>query len=906
MGYFSKSTRNCLSALSRAIISKDFNFSFITVHYIVIIVVFLVGSICIYSTGNIDYIDALFLSCGASTQAGLNTVDLNSLKTWQQFVLYMIPIITNPIVMNTSVVFLRLWWFEKKFQHVVRESRRNRRSIMKTFSRAKTNDQNFNNQERGIKGQKIVVIHGAPANENTNTNTSLGTYADLDENVNAKAKTKADADADNDVDSKENLKLELDQVTPLVVQNKDEKLSEIQKQMRSWNNFGGGKKAETLPEGQVSDTTQRQIKFADHVHVEGDINKAGRLSVHRIQEEHIAFLQRQRDEGDGEILRIPGPRDAEAGVAPHNIYYDVDPIDKKTKSRSNINEETKNYPEDSFSRRNSTYQSFSMSSTADYANMAQIPHGNSWLRKPSLLRSDTLQTQRKISIQTFKSVLTRDKEDLAPYLSWQPTIGRNSAFLDLTEQQRDELGGIEYRSLKTLAVILVSYFFGFSLLGIICLVPWIIRNSSFSEVVKADGQGKVWWAIFTANSAFTDLGFTLTPDSMISFQLATWPLTVMSFLITIGNTGFPIMLRIIIWVCSRITPNGSGAQQELRFLLDHPRRCFTLLFPATATLWLTLVLIILNTVDVAFFISLDLGKDFVKHLPMRIRILDGFFQAVSTRTAGFSIVDLSMIHPAVQVSFLIMMYISIFPIAISVRRTNVYEEQSLGIYSLSNRLEEDGEDDQTYISTHLRQQLSFDLWYICLGLFIIAVAEGARLQSGDSRFTLFSIIFEIVSAYGTVGLSLGYRNINASLSSEFGVVGKIVIIAMQIRGRHRGLPHELDRAIILPSETLQQKEEEDLARIALLRRTSNATDITNTLKKSTSKVQANGILSAVFYPGPPIPRGYRNLHRDDNHFQRSHSEAPSIDRERASSLTQKGSVSFRLDGKRNLNEEMLN
>jgi hypothetical protein len=42
-----------------------------------------------------------------------------------------------------------------------------------------------------------------------------------------------------------------------------------------------------------------------------------------------------------------------------------------------------------------------------------------------------------------------------PYLSWTPTVGRNSAFVDLTEEQREELGGIEYRSLKLLAIILV-------------------------------------------------------------------------------------------------------------------------------------------------------------------------------------------------------------------------------------------------------------------------------------------------------------------------------------------------------------------------------------------------------------------------------------------------------------------
>ncbi|RKF58467.1 Low-affinity potassium transport protein [Erysiphe neolycopersici] len=864
---FFKPTGNLLLALRRSIIPKDYNFSFISVHYIFVIGVLIFGSICIYCTGDIDYIDALFLSCGAATQAGLNTVDINQLKTWQQVVLYLIPIITNPIMMNTSVVFLRLWWFEKKFQHVVQEARRNRRSISKTFSRARTNDKNFDNQERGIKGQKIVVIHGAPANVNENLNTKSGADATNIPNVHVEAdatniaNVHIEADAKIITKSESESESELDK--SLVAQEEKDKISDIQKQMRSWNKFGGEDNSKAHPEGQVSDPMHRQIKFADHVHVEGGMNQAGRLSIHKIQEEHIAFLQRQRDEGNGEILRIPGPRDAEAGVAPHNIYYEVNPIQNQNNSKLNTNEESKNYSEYGPSRRNSNYQSFSISTSTEYANMANNPQDNFRLRKTSFLRSDTIQTQRKKSIQTLISAMSREREDLAPYLSWQPTIGRNSAFLDLTEQQRDELGGIEYRSLKTLAVILVSYFFGFSLLGVICLLPWILRNESFGEVVAADGQGKVWWAFFTANSAFTDLGYTLTPDSMISFQLATWPLIVMSFLITIGNTGFPIMLRIIIWIGAQITPNESGVQQELRFLLDHPRRCFTLLFPATATLWLTLVLILLNTADVAFFIILDLGKDFVTHLPIRIRVLDGFFQAVSTRTAGFSIVDLSKIHPAVQVSFLIMMYISIFPIAISVRRTNVYEERSLGIYSLSTGTEEEGEEDHTYITTHLRQQLSFDLWYVCLGLFIIAIAEGARLQSEDSRFTLFSIIFEIVSAYGTVGLSLGYKTINASLSSEFGLISKIVIIAMQIRGRHRGLPHELDRAIILPSETHQQKAEEDLARIALLRRASNATDITTGLKKTASKVQANGLLSAVFYPGPPIPRSYRNLHRED-------------------------------------------
>ena len=43
--------------------------------------------------------------------------------------------------------------------------------------------------------------------------------------------------------------------------------------------------------------------------------------------------------------------------------------------------------------------------------------------------------------------------------------------------------------------------------------------------------------------------------------------------------------------------------------------------------------------------------------------------------------NLQLLHPSILVSYLVMMYISVYPVAISIRRTNVYEEQSLGIYA---------------------------------------------------------------------------------------------------------------------------------------------------------------------------------------------------------------------------------
>ena len=210
--------------------------------------------------------------------------------------------------------------------------------------------------------------------------------------------------------------------------------------------------------------------------------------------------------------------------------------------------------------------------------------------------------------------------------------------------------------------------------------------------------------------------------------------------------------------------------------------------------------------------------------PVSLRLLNGLFQAVSTRVAGFACVNLAHLHAGIQVSYLIMMYISVFPIAISVRRTNVYEEKSLGIYGSTSEDDED-EKEPSYIGTHLRRQLSYDLWYIFVGLFIIAVAEGRHIENtNEYAFTTYSCLFEIVSAYGTVGLSLGYPDSNASFSGQFSVVSKLVIIAMQIRGRHRGLPYKLDRAILLPSESLHRKEAEDASK-RLQRRNSNASDL---------------------------------------------------------------------------------
>lgn len=220
-----------------------------------------------------------------------------------------------------------------------------------------------------------------------------------------------------------------------------------------------------------------------------------------------------------------------------------------------------------------------------------------------------------------------------------------------------------------------------------------------------------------------------------------------------------------------------------------------------------------------------------------------------------------------------MMYISVLPIAMTVRRTNVYEEDSLGIYS--STAEEIEDSEPSYIGTHLRRQLSFDLWYIFLGFFIISISEGPRIQDlKDQSFTMFSVLFEIVSAYGTVGLSLGYTGINASFSAEFGVIAKLVIIAMQIRGRHRGLPYELDRAVLLPSEKLAEKEAAGGGlEVAGLTRSNTAASKLSRTNTRDWRPGSQNIISTLLHPGPTIPNSHRNYEGGRAYYERRHSIA---------------------------------
>jgi hypothetical protein len=141
-----------------------------------------------------------------------------------------------------------------------------------------------------------------------------------------------------------------------------------------------------------------------------------------------------------------------------------------------------------------------------------------------------------------------------------------------------------------------------------------------------------------------------------------------------------------------------------------------------------------------------------------------------------------------------------------------------------------------FVITQIQKQLTSDICWVITGVFLICILEAQSIMS-PSPVTIATVIYECVSAFGNVGASTGYPNTATSQAGQFRTLSKLVLIALMYRGRHRGnthfycylfvlylityiftflsvclfvgLPASIDRSILLPSDSLAEKERED-------------------------------------------------------------------------------------------------
>ncbi|KAL8393209.1 hypothetical protein RB595_003126 [Gaeumannomyces hyphopodioides] len=442
--------------------------------------------------------------------------------------------------------------------------------------------------------------------------------------------------------------------------------------------------------------------------------------------------------------------------------------------------------------------------------------------------------------------------------------GRNGQFHSLSSEEREKLGGTEYRALKVLAAVVPLYFALWQLVGCLALGAWMAVN--MPDVALANGIDPWWLGIFNGVSAFNNSGMSLLDANMIPFEQATFVLVTMALLILAGNTAYPIFLRLIFWAWLELLKMTTDEdawvdfKATLEFILRYPRRVYTNLFPSRPTWWLLFMIVLLNSIDWVAFELLNLGNPVIESIPRGARVLDGLFQAIAVRSGGFYVVPIAKVYIGLQFLYVIMMYVSAYPVVITMRHSNVYEERSLGIYageqeppsfdpevgsmhvmSQGSAAEASGTKRRpaaefgqalrrtftpwhgvgvagsnasaptriSFISQQIHGQLAHDISWLVLAVLVITTIETGHFLGDPVAWSVFNVIFEVVSAYGCVGISVGVPFDSFSFCGGWHPSARLVLCLVMLRGRHRGLPVALDGAVRLPGEQLHMDEEED-------------------------------------------------------------------------------------------------
>lgn len=256
----------------------------------------------------------------------------------------------------------------------------------------------------------------------------------------------------------------------------------------------------------------------------------------------------------------------------------------------------------------------------------------------------------------------------------------------------------------------------------------------------------MWFGLFHAVSAFNNAGFDLmggfrsltrfTGDPIITFGVA--------LPILLGGLGFAVVVDLL-------------TRRRWRKLSLHSK--FVLV--------LTFLLIIFG-----MFVFLALERNHaLAGLTPGAKIGAAFFHAVTPRTAGFSTVEVAKMYAATQFLIIVLMFIGASPGSTGGGiKTTTFGALGLAVLSLAR-----GKEDAELFGRRIpKEQIYRALGVFLTALTVVTLATTALLVSEKRDF--LALLFEAVSAFGTVGLSTG-------VTPELTSFGKVVLILTMFIGR---------------------------------------------------------------------------------------------------------------------------
>ncbi|KAG7023349.1 Sodium transporter HKT1, partial [Cucurbita argyrosperma subsp. argyrosperma] len=340
----------------------------------------------------------------------------------------------------------------------------------------------------------------------------------------------------------------------------------------------------------------------------------------------------------------------------------------------------------------------------------------------------------------------------------------------------DELS-ISKSSFKVLGRIIIGYLLATNIGGACMIIIYLIMVPHARHVLEIKGINFITFSIFSTVSTFTNCGFIPTNENMIVFKKNSGLLIILAAEVLLGGCLYPVGLRLVIMAAAKVT-----GKKGWRYILKNDSamgyshllsgvRCRFL--AATAAGFIILQFII--------FCSLEWNNSdgIWDGMNPYEKVVGSFFQVINSRHTGESVVDISLISPAILVVFLVMMYLPPYTTFLPLRTK---EKASIA----------DGNDKRQ----HLVKYLTFSqLSYLAIFITLICITERDKLKNDPLNFSVLNIAVEVISAYGNVGFSTGYsckrqvvadstcRDAWYGFAGRWSAKGKLILILVMFFGR---------------------------------------------------------------------------------------------------------------------------
>ena len=309
---------------------------------------------------------------------------------------------------------------------------------------------------------------------------------------------------------------------------------------------------------------------------------------------------------------------------------------------------------------------------------------------------------------------------------------------------------------KTLIRSIIATTLVFEIFGIMLML------NIFSE--KYGTLQALWLAIFHSISAWNNAGFSLFSDSLMSLDDSLTINFVIPLLIIFGGIGYQVIMELYMAIVHFVTRK----QERLVFSLN-----FKVVISTTAILLVAGTLI--------FFIIEYANPDTLGELDLKSKFLTAWFQSVTTRTAGFNSIDIGEMTFAGLFLTMGLMFIGASPSGTG----GGIKTTTLRILTNCTRSVLRGNDEVVMFRREIPVSLILKAVAVVFGstnmvvlmTFLIYLNEGIFHPSFfESGISSLQVLFEVISAFATVGLSTG---ITAKLSA----VSQLLIILTMYTGR---------------------------------------------------------------------------------------------------------------------------